>query len=110
MTRRASPHVGVGRFHDDVAGIGPVVVQAFPDAARALGDVGLGSATAMHLEIIVGAVTKERGAARPEVGEPGNELFWRRSHRLMEVNRGHTCSLCEGCAFDARDVHQTLVC
>src|SRR3984893_4500835 len=41
VARRASPHVGVGRLEDDAVGIGPVVVQAFPDAARAFGDVGL---------------------------------------------------------------------
>ena len=29
---RASPHVGVSRCKDDVAWIGPVVMQAFPDA------------------------------------------------------------------------------
>jgi hypothetical protein len=32
---RASPHVGVGRREHDVVGIGPVVVQAFPNATRA---------------------------------------------------------------------------
>src|SRR4029077_5940678 len=32
----ASPDVRVGRGHDDTIGIGPVVVQAFPDASRAL--------------------------------------------------------------------------
>src|SRR6202163_69910 len=64
---RASPQVGVGRREDDVVGIGPVVVQAFPDAARALGDVGLRGAAVMHLEVIVGAVAKKLRAARPEV-------------------------------------------
>src|SRR5262245_10967666 len=31
MTRRASPQVGVGCREDDAVGVGPVVVQAFPD-------------------------------------------------------------------------------
>jgi hypothetical protein len=34
VARGSSPHIGVGRREDDVAGIGPVVVQAFPDASR----------------------------------------------------------------------------
>ena len=41
MAGRASPGIGVGCREDDVVGIGPVVVQAFPDAARAFRDVGL---------------------------------------------------------------------
>jgi hypothetical protein len=32
VARCSSPHVGVGRREDDAVGIGPVVVQAFPDA------------------------------------------------------------------------------
>jgi hypothetical protein len=35
---RASPHVGVGCCQNDAVGIGPIVVQAFPDTARAFGD------------------------------------------------------------------------
>ena len=34
MAGGASPRVGVGRGEDNVVGIGPVVVQAFPDAAE----------------------------------------------------------------------------
>ncbi len=41
VARRASPSVGIGRREHDAVGIRPVVVQAFPDAARAFGDVGL---------------------------------------------------------------------
>src|SRR2546421_1256125 len=41
VARIASPRVGVGGLEDDVVGIRPVVVQTFPDAARALRDVGL---------------------------------------------------------------------
>src|SRR5580704_10248076 len=67
---RASPRVGVGGREDDVVGIGPVVMKAFPDAARAFGDVGLGGAAAMHLEVLIGAVAKKVRAARSEVGEP----------------------------------------
>jgi hypothetical protein len=41
VARLASPHVGVGRREDDAVRIGPVVVQAFPNAARAFRDVAL---------------------------------------------------------------------
>ena len=65
---RASPYVRVSRRESDVFGVGPVVVQAFPDAAGAFGDVSLRAAQLMHLEIFVGAVVEELRAARPEVG------------------------------------------
>src|SRR5437867_11701758 len=94
-------------------------VQAFPGAAGALGDVGLFGALVMHLEVLVGAVAKELRAARPEVGEPGDELLGRRRGRLVEVDRGHACSsrggvrrklalLARMLSCDAL-VHQTLV-
>src|SRR5262245_35135032 len=63
----------------------------------------------MHLEVLVGAVAKELRAAWPEVGEPGDELLGRRGHRLMYANRGHECSLREGCRVHGANVHQTLV-
>src|SRR5690349_3356413 len=47
---RATPDVRIGRGEDDVIGIGPVVVQALPDAARSLGDVGIGGASLMFEE------------------------------------------------------------
>src|SRR5208283_758364 len=72
VARCASPRVGIGRRKDDVVGMGPVVVQAFPDAARAFRDVGLGGAAVIHLEVLVGAVPKQLPAARPEVSEPGD--------------------------------------
>src|SRR5215831_7574993 len=56
---RASPRVGVGRREDDMVGIGPVVVEALPNAARALRDVGLLAAQAMHLQVLVCAITKK---------------------------------------------------
>src|SRR5256885_15290582 len=59
----ASPQVGVGGRHDDVVGIGPVVVQALPDAGGAFGDVGLAGALAVHLEVLVGTVAEELRAA-----------------------------------------------
>jgi hypothetical protein len=52
----ASPDVGVGRGEYDVVGVGPVVVQAFPDAARTFGDVSLRAAQLMHFEVSVGAI------------------------------------------------------
>ncbi len=55
----ASPSVRVGRREDGVVRIGPVVVQAFPDAAGAFGDVGRRAAALMHLEVPVCAVAKE---------------------------------------------------
>src|SRR6266850_6930790 len=51
----------------------------------------------MHLEVLIGAVTKELRAARPEVGEPGDVLFGRRGGCLVEVDRGHACSLLGRC-------------
>src|SRR5689334_21953272 len=74
---RASPSVGVNGREDDVVGIGPVVVQALPNAARAFCDVGFRRAATMHLEVLVGAVAKKLPAAWPEVGEPGDVLFGR---------------------------------
>src|SRR5215468_10374341 len=44
VTGRASPEVRVRRLEDDVVGIGPIVVQPLPNAARALRDVGLRTA------------------------------------------------------------------
>lgn len=54
----ASPRVRVGRGEDDVVRIGPVVAQAFPDAAGVFGDVGRRAAALMHLEVPVCAVAK----------------------------------------------------
>jgi hypothetical protein len=76
---RASPNIGVGRREDDVVGIGPVVVQAFPDAARAFRDIGVSAAKMMYLEVLVGAVAEQLRAARPEVGESGDILLGRQS-------------------------------
>jgi hypothetical protein len=73
----ASPSVGVGRREDDVHGIGPVVMQTFPNSVRTFGDVGLGVSAMVHLEILVGAVAKDLRAAGPEIGEPGDVLLGR---------------------------------
>jgi hypothetical protein len=61
---RASPEVGVGRREDDMVRIGPVVMQALPDATRAFRDVGLRTAQLMHLKVLVGAVAKKLRAAK----------------------------------------------
>jgi hypothetical protein len=45
----------------------------------------------MHLEVLVGAVAEELRAARPEVGQPGDELLGRRGGRLVEM--AMACSL-----------------
>lgn len=47
----------------------------------------------MHFEVLVGAVAKDLRAARPEVGEPGDVLLGGRGGCLVEVDRGHACSL-----------------
>src|ERR1700744_5673363 len=52
---RASPEVRVGRREDDMVRIGPVVMQALPDANRTFRDVGLRAAQFMHLKVFVGA-------------------------------------------------------
>src|SRR6201996_8038173 len=75
VARGTAKHVGVGGRELDVVGIGPVVMQALPDAARALSDVGLSPALVMHLEVPIGTVREELRAAGSEVGEPGNELL-----------------------------------
>src|SRR4029077_10645140 len=54
----ASPRVGISRRWGEGVMIGPVVVQAFPDATRAFGDVGLRSVLAMHPEVLISAITK----------------------------------------------------
>src|SRR5262249_480197 len=89
VARGASPYVGVGGFHHDMGGIGPVVVQALPDAARALRDVGVRRAAVMHLEVLVRAVAKELRTAGSEVGQGRDELFGRRRGRLVQVDRCH---------------------
>src|SRR5215469_6002537 len=71
----AAPQIGVGSGEDDTVGIGPVVMQPFPDATRALGDVSLRASALVHLEVFVSAVGKELRTARPEVGESGDVLF-----------------------------------
>src|SRR4051812_44703404 len=86
VARGAAPNVGVSRRHDDAGGIGPVVVQAFPDAARAFRHIGLRAALVMHLEVFVGAVTKQLRAARSEVAEPGDELLGRQGGCLVKVD------------------------
>ena len=53
-------------------------------------------ALVVHLQVVVGAVAEELRAARPEVGEPGDELLGRRGGRLVDVDRGHACSLLGG--------------
>src|SRR5580704_10578104 len=55
VARRSSPGVGIGRREDHAVRIGPVVVEAFPNAARALCNISLRWAAMMHLEILVGA-------------------------------------------------------
>jgi hypothetical protein len=47
----------------------------------------------VHLEVSVGTVAEELRAARPEVGEPGEELLGRRGRGLVEVDRGRASSL-----------------
>src|ERR1700734_3780121 len=85
----ASPQVGVRGHHRDPARVGPVIVQAFPDAFRAFSDVGVAGALVVHLEVAVGAVGEDLRAARPEVGERGEELLRCRGGRLVKVNGGH---------------------
>src|SRR6266436_8620791 len=59
VARVAAPYVGVGGPEYDVVWIGPVIVQAFPDAARALGHVGLTGTLVVNLEVVVGAVAEK---------------------------------------------------
>src|SRR4029450_2206685 len=73
-------------------GIGPVIMQPFPNPTRALSNVGIVRAQLMHVEVLIGAITEELLATRTEVGEPGDELFGRRRGRQFEVNCGHRCS------------------
>src|SRR6476646_146053 len=93
VPRSSSPGIGVGRRENDMVGIGPVVVEAFPDALRSLCDIGLCGATTMHLHILIGAVAEEFPPARPEVGKPGDVLLRRQFGCFMQMDRGHVCSL-----------------
>jgi len=78
----------------NVVGIGPVVVQAFPDAARAFRDVGLrGGHGLCTLRYSSALLPKSFEAARPKVGEPGDVLLGRRGGCLVQVDRGHAFSL-----------------
>src|SRR5262249_2404499 len=95
VTGVATPDVGVGGGHHDAVGIGPVVVQAFPDAARSLGDVGPGGTLGVHLEVLVGAVAEHLRAAGSEVDERGEELLGRGGGGPGGVDRGHVVLL--GC-------------
>src|SRR5205823_4436789 len=79
-------------FHDDAGAIGPVVMEALPNAARALGDVGIRGATVMHLEVRVRAVAKDLRAPRSEVDECGEELLGRRRRCLVQMDRRHAYS------------------
>src|SRR5262249_4592939 len=90
---RTAPQVRIRGREDDVVGIGPVVVQAFPDAARTLGDIGMRGASLMNLHVLVGAVAKELRAAGTEVREPGDVLIGRQRGRLMKMQRSHLSSL-----------------
>ena len=60
----------------------------------------------MHLEVLIGAVAKELRAARPKLGESGDVLLGRRSGCLVEVDRGHACSLFH--AFRFGQLHRAL--
>ena len=77
---------------DDAVGIGPVVVQALPDAARALRDIGFVGTFVVHLEVAVGAVAKDLRAVRTEVRERRDKSLGRRCRRLAEMNGRHLCS------------------
>ena len=66
-----------------VFGIGPVVTQSFPNAGRALCDIGVIRAFLMDLQILIGGIAKEFLAARSEVGEPCDELLGRRAGCLV---------------------------
>src|SRR5262249_60655102 len=71
--------------------IRPIVVQAFPDAARTFRDVRLRTALRMHLEVLVSAVAEKLRAPGSEVGEPGDILLGRQGCCLVQVDRGHAC-------------------
>src|SRR4029077_9811910 len=81
--------VSLGCRQDYAVGIGPVIVQPFPDAARAFRDVGLGGAFVMYFEVRVSAIAKKLRATWPEVGEAGDVLFGRQGSCLVETDRGH---------------------
>lgn len=89
MARGAAPQVGVRRRHHDPVGIGPVVVEALPDAVRALRDVRVVRALAVHLQIPVGAVAEQFPATGPEIGQTGQELLRCRGRLLVQMDRRH---------------------
>src|SRR5262249_29737290 len=89
----------------DAMDIGPIIVQAFPDTARALGHVRLVGALAVYPQELVGAVPPELRAARPEVGERSQELLGGRGGRPLEVNRCHGFLPLRGASSNRRSFH-----
>src|SRR5580700_2609003 len=90
VTGCATPNVGVSRGEYNPIGVGPVIVKAFPDAARAFCYVSLGTAQLVHFEVFVGAVSKQLRAARSEVGEPGDVLLGCEGSCVVKIDCGHT--------------------
>ena len=93
VARITAPEIGVRGLHDHAVTIGPVVVEPFPDAPGAFGDVGVGRAAMVHLEIIVGAVAEELRPTGSEVDECREELLRRRGRGAVKMDRGHPSSL-----------------
>jgi hypothetical protein len=89
VTGVAAPGVGVDGLHSDVAGVGPVVVKAFPHTAGAFPDVSVPRALAVHLQVVIGAPAEYLRAARAKVRERGDELLRRGLGGLIEMNGGH---------------------
>src|ERR1700759_3426228 len=58
VARLAAPGVRIGGGEDAIR-IRPVVVEALPDAAGALGDIGFGRPLAVHFQVAVGAVFED---------------------------------------------------
>src|SRR5262249_48878183 len=77
VTRRPAPGVGVCRSEHNVIGVGPIIMQALPDAARSFRDVRIRAAEVMHLKVIVRAVAEQLSTAGPEIRESGDVLLGR---------------------------------
>jgi hypothetical protein len=97
----AAPHVGVGVGDHDAGRVGPVVVQPFPHPAGAFGDVGVGGAAVVHLQVLVLAVGEDGGPGPGRSRSTGQELLRGGGGGLVQVKGGHCRLLDSGCSVDS---------
>src|SRR5262245_56872272 len=85
--------MGVNRLERDVMRIRPVVVQALPNSARPLSDIGPARPEVVHLEVGICAVLEQLGPAGSEIGQSRDELLGYRCSCLVKANGDHQAVL-----------------